>query len=172
MLPNSLTVSLESREVPSSLLCVCLASALQRYYSIEQQSFYFWLTMDNLALNPWPEYCLNVKRANPNELADSASPSQPCLWPRLLRAAAYVGEKQGLSQVVRRELGPAAWHPLGASGTPSGTPGRVFVNSVATCMQATWGLGRLNLQTRERSCGERSNWGKQVRMLPFHLFPK
>lgn len=98
--------------------------------------------MDDLALNPWPEYCLNVKWANPNELADSASLSQPCLWPQLLRAAANTGEKQGLSQAVRGELGPAAWHPLA-----SGTPGRVFVNSVATCMRAMWGLGWPNLQT-------------------------
>lgn len=98
--------------------------------------------MDDLALNPWPEYCLNVKWANPNELADSASPSQPCLWPRLLRAARNTGEKQGLSQAVRGELGPAAWHPLAL-----GKPGRVFVNSTATCTRATWELGRPNLQT-------------------------
>lgn len=70
--------------------------------------------MDDLALNPWPEYSLNVTQANPNELTGSASPSQPCLWPPLLQAATDVGEKEGFSRrergtlsLVTRRLGDA-----------------------------------------------------------------
>lgn len=119
---------LESRKVPSSLLCVYLASALQCYYAIEQWSFYFWLTVDNLALNPWPEYCLNVKWANPNKLAGSAAHHRP--------AFGYNCYKQTRTWVKNRSSHKQQ------CGTQwcLGTPGRVFVNSIATCMWATQGL--------------------------------
>lgn len=126
MLPNSLVVFLESRKVPSSLLCVHLASALQCYYAIEQWSFYFWLTVDDLALNPWPEYCLNVKWANLNKLAGSTAHHSPAL--------SHNCYKQ-----------PRLWWKTGAltscSVAPSGArgPRRVFANSIATCSWATWG---------------------------------
>lgn len=154
--PNSIS----GKQKSTFLTGVCLASALQRYYSIEQWSFYFWLSVDNVALNPWLEYCLSVNWAKPHTLAGSTGPPQPCLWPRLLRAAASVGEKQGVSQAAWRELGPTAWHPL----TP-GTPGMVFVNSAATCTRATWGHGRLSLQTtmgRAATAGSKSECSRYI----------
>lgn len=132
---------LESRKVPSSLLCVHLASAPQCYYTIEQWSFYFWLTVDDLALNPWPWILLKCKMSKPAQGSRLRSASQPCLWPRLLQAAKTVGEKQELSQA-------AVWHPLGG------------------CLWTAWpcaGEPRGAWLAEPPNCwGDRSNCGSQV----------
>lgn len=147
---------LESRKVPSSLWCVHLASALQCYYAIEQWSFYFWLTVDDLALNPWPEYCLNVKRANLNKLADTTAHHSP--------ASSHECYKQPRLWVKNRSS-----HKL-QCGTQwcLGTPRSVFVSSMATCTSATWGLAGW---TSKLLWGEEQLWEASLSAL-LHLFPK